>query len=163
MHRNVSGYFARILLILSVLVVNPAAADPPKPLSPLPGDKCQVCGMFVAKYPDWTAQIRFKGQKTVFFDGAKDLFKYYFSIQKYHPQKSVADIGAFYVTDYYDISFIDAATAFFVVGSDVYGPMGRELIPLSGASDAEAFLKDHHGKKILGFDAVTPALLRSLE
>ena len=49
--------------------------------------------MFVAKYPDWVAQIRFKDQKTVFFDGAKDLFKYYFRITGYHPGRSVADIG----------------------------------------------------------------------
>jgi copper chaperone NosL len=162
MHRNVLRYFTGILLIWLYLVY-PAAADPPKPLSPLPGDKCPVCGMFVAKYPDWTAQIRFKGQKTVFFDGAKDLFKYYFTIADYFPGKTTFDIAAIFVTDYYSVTFIDAVGAYFVMGSDVFGPMGRELIPLSGASDAEAFLKDHHGKKILGFDAITPALLHSLE
>ena len=31
-----------------------------KPAKPSPKDKCTVCGMFVAKYPDFAAQIAFK-------------------------------------------------------------------------------------------------------
>ncbi len=138
-------------------------ADPPAPASPMPDDKCPVCGMFVAKYPDWMAQIRFKGQKTVFFDGAKDFFKYYFNIADYSPGKTTADIEAIFVTDYYSVDFVNAAGAHFVTGSDVFGPMGRELIPFSSAESAEAFLKDHRGKKIFTFDAITPEMLRPLK
>lgn len=162
MHRIVSGYFTGILLIWLYLV-DTTAADLPKPLSPLAGDKCPVCGMFVAKYPDWIVQIRFKGQKIVFFDGAKDFFKYYFNIAYYSPGKTTSDIAAIFVTDYYSVTFINAAGAYFVTGSDVFGPMGRELIPFSSAVSAEEFLKDHRGKKIFTFDTITPELLRTLE
>jgi nitrous oxide reductase accessory protein NosL len=34
------------------------------------------------------------------------------------------------VTDYYRVQRIDAHKAYYVVGSDVLGPMGHELIPL---------------------------------
>ena len=50
-----------------------------------------------------------------------------------------------------------------VVGSSVYGPMGRELIAFAAEDQAREFLRDHRGKKILRFDAVTPELVRSLD
>ena len=63
----------------------------------------------------------------VFFDGPKDLFTYYFNIKKYMPQKSREDIAAMYVTSYYSGAFIDAATAFYVIGSDVMRPDGKGI------------------------------------
>ena len=119
--------------------------------------------MFVNKYPDWVGQIIFKDGSTSFFDGAKDLFKYYFNLQKYNPEKTTKDIAAIYVTEYYDMKIIDAKTAFFVVGSDVYGPMGRELIPFVSRSDAEAFKQDHKGQRILGFEDIKPGIIKKLD
>lgn len=161
MQANLRGYLTGVLLL--AVVAMPVSGQTLPALSPAAKDKCPVCGMFVVKYPDWVAQIRFKDQKTVFFDGAKDLFKYYFRISSYHPKRSVGDVGVIYVTDYYTVTFIDAAQAFFVVGSDVYGPMGRELIAFSSAEDARAFMQDHRGGEILRFEAVSPELLRTLD
>jgi len=162
MQKGKAGYVAGVLLVLAVAALSAAAGSLP-PLSPAPGDKCPVCGMFVAKYPDWAAQIRFRDQKTVFFDGAKDLFKYYFSMDSYHPGKSTAEVSGVYVTDYYTLEPIAAAAAFFVAGSDVYGPMGRELIAFSSAETATQFMRDHRGREIVRFEAVSPALLRTLD
>jgi nitrous oxide reductase accessory protein NosL len=67
------------------------------------------------------------------------------------------------VTEYYDLHPINALKAFFVVGSDVYGPMGRELIPFTTRSDAEGFLKDHKGRLILRFEDITPKLIATLD
>ena len=47
----------------------------PEPVKPEPREKCPVCGMFVARYPDWVAGIRFQDGSRALFDGAKDLFK----------------------------------------------------------------------------------------
>ena len=104
-------------------------------------DKCPVCGMFVAKYPDFLAQIVWADGSSVFFDGAKDMFKYYFNLKKYAPSRQSAEIAFVYVTDYYNMTPIDARRAWYVVGSDVYGPMGRELIPFVGEEDAVEFYK----------------------
>ena len=82
MQRNPRAYLICILL-LPALAVLPAMAGSLPPLSPGPGDKCPVCGMFVAKYPDWVGEIIFTDGSVAFFDGAKDLFKYYFNLDKY--------------------------------------------------------------------------------
>jgi copper chaperone NosL len=124
--------------------------------------RCTVCGMFVAKYPNWLAQIQYKDrQQTKFFDGVKDLMVYYFNPEQFDgpPRDAVSNI---FVKDYYTLSWIPAKAAFYVYGSDVYGPMGHELIPFTDREAAESFSRDHHGKKILAFDAITPELVESL-
>jgi len=133
------------------------------PRKPSDRDKCPVCGMFVAKYPDWVAEIIFKDGSLFFFDGAKDLFKFYFNLKKYAPEQTREDIAGIYVTEYYGMELIEARKAIFVIGSDVYGPMGRELIPLSNEADAREFMIDHKGQKTLSFGHVTTGIIQSLD
>jgi nitrous oxide reductase accessory protein NosL len=135
----------RSLLVGSValwLALLPAWAGENRPLKPGPKDKCPVCGMFVAKYPDWVAQIHTKDGGVFFFDGAKDMFKAYYNGEKYLGGKRAGDVAAVYVTDYYSLGFIDGREAYYVLGSDVYGPMGLELIPFERKQDAEEFQFD---------------------
>jgi nitrous oxide reductase accessory protein NosL len=119
--------------------------------------------MFVYKYPDWLAQIVYTDGTVVFFDGAKDLFKYYLGLKTQGAGRTPAQIDGIYVTDYYDLKPIEARGAFFVVGSNVYGPMGKELVPLKERQAAEEFLRDHGGKAIVAFGDVNPALLKTLD
>ena len=72
-------------------------------------------------------------------------------------------MGAIYVSEYYEMKPINAHDGFFVMGSDVYGPMGHELIPFATEADAEVFKKDHKGKQILRFQELTPKLLEKLD
>ena len=134
-----------------------------KPIKPTPKDKCPVCGMFVAKYPDFLAEIIFKDGSYAVFDGTKDMFKYYFNLKKYNASKRVEDIDSIYVTDYYNLALIDGFQAFYVVGSDVYGPMGKELIPLEKEADAKEFMKDHKGQSILKFKGITNEIINGLD
>ncbi len=142
-------------------VVSPCPADFPS--KPGPKDKCPVCGMFVNKYPEWLAQIRLKDSKIFFFDGAKDMFKFLSQPNKYMPGTDPKDVKEIYVTDYYSLESIDGKTALYVIGSNVYGPMGKELIPFHKEEDAEEFLRDHGGKRVLRFQEVTPDILRELD
>ena len=119
--------------------------------------------MFVAKYPDWVAEIIFKDGSYAVFDGTKDMFKYYFDMGKYNPSKKQLDIDSIYVTDYYTLTFIDGHKAYYVIGSDVYGPMGREFIPFKKEEDAKGFMKDHKGQKILMFKDITTEVLKTLD
>jgi copper chaperone NosL len=153
------GLWLGVILVLAASVL---AADerPPKPSAK---DKCPVCGMFVAKYPEWIAQIRYKDGFQVYFDGAKDFFKYYHDLNRYQPARSRADIAFMGVTDYYTVRPIEAAKAFYVLGSDIYGPMGRELIPFEKEAEAREFLKDHKGKNIYRFNQITQEILKSLD
>jgi len=134
-----------------------------KPIKPSPKDKCPVCGMFVAKYPDFLAQILFKDGSYAVFDGTKDLFKYYFNLGKVQPSKRVSDIDSIYVTDYYRLTLIDGWKALYVMGSNIYGPMGKELIPFEREEEAKEFMVDHVGKSLLKFGEVTPDLLKGLD
>ena len=115
--------------------------------------------MFVAKYTHWLAEIVFKDGTYAVFDGPKDMFKYYLNLPKYASSKKSADIAGIFVTEYYSTKLLDARNLFFVIGSDVYGPMGDELIPLSSEADAREFMKDHKGTRIVKFQEVTNELL----
>lgn len=119
--------------------------------------------MVVHRYPDFVASVTFQDGHTDFFDGAKDMFKYLFNLEKYSPGHAIEDARKIYVTEYYDMISIDGRKAFYVIGSDVFGPMGHELIPLKTMADAKQFIKDHKGKRVVTFGQITPALIRQLD
>lgn len=126
-------------------------------------DKCPVCGMFVYKYPKWVAVIELADGTSYFYDGAKDMFKHYMNVSKYTPSKAGQDIVSLEVTDYYAVSLIDAKEAWYVIGSDVFGPMGHELIPFETQVSAKEFLEDHKGTHILRFQDVTEDTIKALD
>jgi len=151
-----------ILLVVSIL--SPATMAAAKSaVTPSAKDKCPVCGMFVAKYPDWSAAAKTKDGMIYYFDGPKDMFTHYFNPGHFTPGKKQSDISGLSVKEYYSLKMIDARGAFFVLGSDVYGPMGAELIPFASQKDAAAFMNDHKGKKVLRFGEITPQLLKELK
>jgi copper chaperone NosL len=126
-------------------------------------DACPVCGMLVARYPAWIATVLYEDGHADHFDGAKDLFKYLFDLPHHAPGRSAAEISATAVTEYYGLTRIDALSAWYVIGSDVLGPMGHDLVPLQTRADAEEFMGDHQGSRILRFGEVTPELLEKLD
>ncbi|WP_300369254.1 nitrous oxide reductase accessory protein NosL [Hydrogenimonas sp.] len=130
-------------------------------------DKCPVCGMFVYKHPKWAAFIYYEDHGKLAhlaFDGVKDLMKFYFEPEKWGDYGNIrAHIKKIVVRDYYTLKPVWAKTAYYVVGSDVYGPMGNELIPFKTKEAAENFLRDHHGQKILRFDQITKELVYKLD
>ncbi len=93
-----------------------------------PKAKCPVCGMFVGKYPKWVGLIVVDGKK-YYFDGAKDLMKFYFYVSR----------------------------------SEVYGPLGNELIPFKTSKAAKNFLNDHGGSNIVLFENITPKMVMALD
>jgi len=118
------------------------------------GEKCPICGMFVYKYPKWATQI-FYADKHYSFDGAKDMFKYYFDNKK--------GITEILILDWYTQKTIDATKAYYVIGSDVYGPMGHELIGFKDKADAKTFYMDHRGTKIIQFKDITQEMVYKLD
>jgi copper chaperone NosL len=155
---------AFLLFLLAVPHANLAAAgDKLSVPAPAQMDLCPVCGMIVSKYPNWIATVVWKDGHTHHFDGAKDMFKFLQSLPKYAPSHKLSDAKAVAVTDFYNLEKIAADKAFYVIGSDVMGPMGPELVPLATRADAEDFLKDHKGRRILGYAEITPALVAAVD
>ncbi len=131
-------------------------------------EKCPVCGMFVYKYPKWAAQIYYdhNGHTHHYsFDGVKDMMKFYFDPMRYGDYKDSKkqNISKILVTDYYSQKAIDGKKAYYVIGSDVYGPMGDELIPFKSLDEAKVFKADHVGLEILKFDQIDQKKVYSLD
>ena len=154
-------------LFLALLLASGLAAIPTKPgagaKGPLPKGNCAVCGMVVANFPDWAAVVTFRDGGQAWFDGPKDLFTYLLDLKRYAPKRAAGDITTIQVKDYYALKPTDARKASFVLGSDVLGPMGKELVPFGSEAGARDFLKDHHGKKVLAFADINPGTLKDLE
>jgi copper chaperone NosL len=148
----------RLVPVLIGALALPVWAQPPAPSKT---DKCPVCGMFVAKYQDWIGVLLFPSGAPLYADGAKDLFRAFQDLRKYAPGRG--EVVSIHVKDYYQLGWIDGRKAFYVLGSDVFGPMGKELVPFALEADAKAFLQEHHGTRLLRFAEITPELLRSLE
>jgi copper chaperone NosL len=145
-----------------ILTVSLAAAAEKVPSKPGEGDKCPVCGMFVAHYPDFMAQVVFKDGSYIFMCCVKDMMQYYFDLPQYNPSKKASDIANVVVTDYSNMKPTDGYQAYYVVGSVVFGPMGQEFFPFGEESAAQEFLRDNHGKEIVRFDQINPEVLRGL-
>jgi copper chaperone NosL len=152
-----------LLTVGALLLTSPVGAADKGAPKPTAKDKCPVCGMFVAKYTDWMSVVVFKDGSRAFFDGPKDMFKYLLDLKRYNPSKKEADIDLIAVTDYYLVSTIDARKAWYVLGSDVFGPMGKELVPLAKESEAKEFMKDHKGQRIVKFSEVTTEVMKVID
>ena len=152
-----------LCLVVFLLTSFPLGATEKTALKPTARDKCPVCGMYVAKFPDWVTAVLYKDGSHAFFDGAKDMFKYLLDPKRYDSAHRRKDIAAFMVKEYYGLSWIDARMAWYVLGSDVFGPMGRELIPLATEADAKEFMKDHKGKRIIRFSDVNTEVIKTLD
>ena len=145
---NKKQFFALTLYLWEVKRVNKTKQD--EKIVVKKDEKCPICGMFVYKYPKWASQIFYKNnseEKHYSFDGVKDMMKFYFDFNK----KNITKI---LVRDYYSQKAIDAKDAYFVVGSDVYGPMGDEFIPFSSEKKAKIFYIDHRGSTVIKFSDI---------
>ncbi len=148
--------FALVCVLLSTIPVNAAPVD-----SVDSKERCVVCGMFVAKYTNWITQIHLENGNVLHFDGVKDMMVYVFDQKRYTPKQD-AKITEIWVKDYYGLKWLAGRDAFFVIGSDVHGPMGHEFVPFSSQKAAENFIKDHQGKKIVKFNEITSPLVESM-
>lgn len=152
-----------------------SGGDVPEPVTLTQSDECEVCGMVIPNHPGPSAEVFYADEQPsghenpAHFCSTWEAFRYDFERQDRGWTRQV-----FYVTDYsgveYELTtdggdvllsthpeaeaFVDATTVTFVVGSEVKGAMGRDLIGFSAVDDAEAFQSDHGGD-LLAFDEVT--------
>ena len=158
MIRFVRGLLLGGVLIAALSGVGTASAAPAEG-AVNPTTRCSVCGMFVAKYDNWLAQIRLADDKVLYFDGVKDLLVFFFDPGGYG--QAGAKINEIWVKDYYSLRWVDGRAAFYAVGSDVYGPMGKEFVPFATREAAESFNRDHKGEKVLSFGEINDDLVQS--
>ena len=150
----------QMMQAVAIYLYNPALASDKSKMIEVPSEaKCPVCGMYVSKYPKWVAQIKINDGHVHYFDGVKDMMKFYFEPAKYEHKHNNDQISEINVTDYYTLESTDGKKAFYVIGSNVYGPMGEELIPFKDEDQAKKFMADHFGKRILKFEEIKKEFL----
>ncbi len=119
---------------------------------------CINCGMPADAFPKWNVKFKTKSGDLLWTCSPKCMFN------KILDEKDFLNlVENFWVTDYYEQKRIEAKTAFFVIKSDVIGPMGNDFVPHKDAEAANDFLKEHKGLKVLKFDGVDKTILVELD
>lgn len=115
--------------------------------------RCDLCGMRVESSSGWRAGGRDASGAALAFDTPKCLFR------RHHERGPVSEP---WVIEYYSQERRPARELFFVIGTDLQGPMGRDLVPVAGREAADRMLREHHGDRVLTFEEVTPEVAASL-
>lgn len=136
------------------------APDAPRPV---PADaRCPVCGMFPARQPLWAGQAVYRDGAAHFFDSPVDLMQFLTAVERYSAGRSAADVHTSWVTDAAGRGWVELTKAWFVHGSDALGPMRRGDLPAFADEAGAAEFASRRGGRVLTFEAVTPAILKSL-
>jgi len=122
---------------------------------------CGKCGMYPAKYPRWQSQIVFRDGTMTPFDGCKCMFNYIVAMGEFDKTHSRDEIFAIWVKDFNSESWINGVDAYYVVGSNMMGPMGKELIPFADQEDATKFHQEQGGRMMM-YSQITPEVLKNL-
>lgn len=118
--------------------------------------RCERCGMFVDLQPRWATGAVAAGGRDVHFDAPRCMFAWLEGTE-------ARGAEAPWVTEYYTQRKRPAAFVWYVVGSDVTGPMGPDLVPIGDQASAERFKTEHHGRAVLTYDQVDAAALARLD
>jgi nitrous oxide reductase accessory protein NosL len=128
----------------------------------IPADvSCGKCGMFPANYPRWQSQIIFKDGSMTSFDGCKCMFNFLMAMDNFDKTHSADDVLVVWVKDFDSGAWINAVDAHYVVGSDMMGPMGKELIPFADSGAARKFHQESGGV-MMQYADITPEVLKGM-
>jgi copper chaperone NosL len=116
---------------------------------------CGNCGMKSLDYPQWhVKKVATQTAALSYYCSPRCMF-----LQVNQANSPVNSTDSLFVVEYYDQHFIDARKAYYVIDSDISGPMGSDLVPLADQKAASYFLEEHKGKKIVQFTEVTNEIL----
>lgn len=121
---------------------------------------CSLDGMLLADYPGPKAQIHYEQGKPDFFCDTVEMFA---TVLRPEQQKG---IRAIYVQDMGKADWqspqghwIDAKSAYYVIGSKLEGSMGPTIGAFAAEADAKA-LAQKNGGRVLAFAAITPDMVK---
>lgn len=125
-----------------------------KILEPTAKTRCLVCGMYPAKFPKHRAQVSMADGSHHHFCSNQCLVHFMADQKKY--LKTVEKVKSIWVTVYPDGGYEYAMGLYYLVGSNILGPMGKEALPYRSKSDADSAAGEHGGS-VIHFKALTPA------
>lgn len=123
---------------------------------PTPETSCTVCGMYPARYPDHRSQLNDTAKEVHHFCSNQCLVNFLDAPKKYI--STPIKVKSIWVSIPGEHSYEYAIGLYYLVGSTIMGPMGKEAIPYRNKASAEATAKTHGGK-VVRFNALTPELV----
>ena len=115
--------------------------------------RCGLCGMVVEPDSGWRSGGRDAEGTELSFDTPKCLLRQH---------RTRGPVTEPWVIEYYSQARRPADVLFYVIGSDVEGPMGRDLVPVEGRDRADGFREDHGGARVLSFEEVSGEVVDEL-
>ena len=115
--------------------------------------RCKNCGMKIDPASQWRAELVGQDGSIIAFDTPRC------ALQSWRSGKTPAK--SLRVQDYYDRQAKDGADVRFVIGGDVVGPMGPDLVPVDPARVSK-FIQDHAADRALKLDEITPEVLGAI-
>ncbi|MCE9687579.1 nitrous oxide reductase accessory protein NosL [Shewanella sp. AS16] len=151
------------LLTMQLFACGEQSADsqPNQAVALARADECHLCGMLIGTFPGPKGELYTKTSDTVKkFCSTRDLFTFLLDPEYRHQVKEI------YVHDMskspweapLDSHFIDARSAWYVIGSSKTGAMGKTLASFGDEASAQAFAKAYGGT-LYRFEQITLALL----
>jgi nitrous oxide reductase accessory protein NosL len=118
-------------------------------------DRCPVCGMKVADYVKFSSAIQLSDNTTHYFCSSGCLLRAWL-----HPDiflaSSKEDLKTAVVREYFTGDQLDGRSVFWVIGSDVIGPMGPALVPVKGEKALETFKRRHGFQTVFLLEELDP-------
>lgn len=114
-----------------------------------------MCGMQPYKDPRWMSEIELTNGKKLHFVSVKCMMLFYYKNDKWHdlelklPKEKYEHIKELKIQDYNTLKIVDAKKAFYVYGGHIMSPKGDDLVPFEYEKDAQNYMKENGGNKIL--------------
>jgi nitrous oxide reductase accessory protein NosL len=137
-----------LLLLAAATLVAAACKSKPGEL------RCKHCGMKIDPASPWRADLVAADGSTTSFDTPRC------ALTSWRSGKSQA--STLKVQDYYDRRWRSADELRFVIGGDVVGPMGPDLVPVE-PSRVTKFIQDHSADRALRLDEITMDVLTNVK
>ena len=141
---------AAVVCACAAVLLAACGEGPQAPVTPVEITRDTVCsldGMVLADYPGPKAQIHYDHGKPDFFCDTIEMFSIYLRPEQQRRVRAVfvQDMGK---ADWNSPAghWIDAKTAFYVMGSSMRGSMGPTIASFSSERGAEAFAAKYGGK-----------------
>jgi len=116
--------------------------------------RCSHCGMKIDPASTWQTKLVDDAGTTTSFDTPRCALTAWRSGKT--PAKGIR------VQDYYDRVWREGTEVRFVLGGDVVGPMGPDLVPVD-TSRVTKFIQDHNADRALALDEVTLEILGKMK
>lgn len=119
-------------------------------------DLCPVCNMYPSRYPKNKCQLQTADGRVIHFCSTQCMFEYLKNPHLYDNKK--LSVKFIWVVDFETEQWIYAQNAYYVLGSDATGPMGKEAFPFISQKNADNFAVAHSGQtrrfKDVSIDAI---------